>query len=269
MKDYYKIGEISKLYGIGADSLRYYEELGILKPRRDENGYRLYNLKDIYKLNVIRDLRLLNFSMEQIKEYLDKQSLSNTLKLLHQEQELLEQKIQELAQRKEIIAQRITSLQSSMSIQPGIISVKTIPKRRCVQLNQHITRDEEMDFVIKKLHKKHESKIKDFGNLSIGAFYSMEDWRRGIANVYQSVFFILDDPSSDCDFTLPEGTYLSCFYQGSYQQNGQRIQEVISYARKKGFALLGQPFELYKIDNRDTMEEQEFLTEIQVQVSLS
>ena len=86
MKDYYKIGEISKLYGIGADSLRYYEELGILKPRRDENGYRLYNLKDIYKLNVIRDLRLLNFSMEQIKEYLDKQSLSNTLKLLHQEQ---------------------------------------------------------------------------------------------------------------------------------------------------------------------------------------
>lgn len=269
VKDYYKIGEISKLYGIGADSLRYYEELGILKPRRDENGYRLYNLKDIYKLNVIRDLRLLNFSMEQIKEYLDKQSLSNTLKLLHQEQELLEQKIQELAQRKEIIAQRITSLQSSMSIQPGIISVKTIPKRRCVQLNQHITRDEEMDFVIKKLHKKHESKIKDFGNLSIGAFYSMEDWRRGIANVYQSVFFILDDPSSDCDFTLPEGTYLSCFYQGSYQQNGQRIQEVLSYARKKGFALLGQPFELYKIDNRDTMEEQEFLTEIQVQVSLS
>ena len=67
MKDYYKIGEISRLYGIGTDSLRYYEELGILKPRRDQNGYRLYSLKDIYKLNVIRDLRLLDFSMEQIK----------------------------------------------------------------------------------------------------------------------------------------------------------------------------------------------------------
>ena len=47
MKNYYKIGEISKLYGIGTDSLRYYEELGILHPKRDSNGYRLYNLKDM------------------------------------------------------------------------------------------------------------------------------------------------------------------------------------------------------------------------------
>ena len=43
MKDYYKINEIAKLYGIGVDSLRYYERLGILKPRRDTNGYRLYS----------------------------------------------------------------------------------------------------------------------------------------------------------------------------------------------------------------------------------
>ena len=57
MKDYYKINEISKLYGIGVDSLRYYEKLGILRPRRDTNGYRLYDLKDMYKLTVIRDLR--------------------------------------------------------------------------------------------------------------------------------------------------------------------------------------------------------------------
>ena len=32
MKDYYKINEIARLYGIGVDSLRYYEKLGILRP---------------------------------------------------------------------------------------------------------------------------------------------------------------------------------------------------------------------------------------------
>ncbi len=37
MKNYYKISEISKLYNIGPDSLRYYEQLGILKPKRDTN----------------------------------------------------------------------------------------------------------------------------------------------------------------------------------------------------------------------------------------
>ena len=64
MKDYYKISEIARLYGIGVDSLRYYERLGILQPRRESNGYRLYSLKDMYKLNLIRDLRRLDFSME-------------------------------------------------------------------------------------------------------------------------------------------------------------------------------------------------------------
>ena len=33
MKNYYKINEISKLYNIGVDSLRYYEEIGIHDPR--------------------------------------------------------------------------------------------------------------------------------------------------------------------------------------------------------------------------------------------
>ena len=268
MKDYYKIGEISRLYGIGTDSLRYYEELGILKPRRDQNGYRLYSLKDIYKLNVIRDLRLLDFSMEQIKGYLDKQSLANTLKLLHQEQEILDRKMQALAERKAIIAGRIDSLSTAMSICPGSFSVKKLPARHCVQLNQYITRDEEMDFVIKKLHQKHESKIKDFGNQAIGAFFSMEDWRQGIANVYHSVFFILDDPVTDCDFLLQAGTYLSCCYQGNYQQNGLRIQEVLAYARKNDYTLLSQPFELYEIDNRDTALEEEFLTEIQIRIAV-
>ena len=89
MKTYYKIHEISKLYNIGPDSLRYYEKLGLLHPKRDKNGYRMYNLKDLYKLTVIRDLRELNFSMKQIGEYLNGQSLDNTISLLEQEQKAL------------------------------------------------------------------------------------------------------------------------------------------------------------------------------------
>ena len=36
MKDHYTIGEIGKLFHIGPDSLRYYEKLGILSPRRGD-----------------------------------------------------------------------------------------------------------------------------------------------------------------------------------------------------------------------------------------
>ena len=77
MKNYYKINEISKLYNIGVDSIRYYEELGILHPKRASNGYRQYTTNDIHRLNVIRDLRSLGFSMQSIKAYLENQSISS------------------------------------------------------------------------------------------------------------------------------------------------------------------------------------------------
>ncbi len=57
MKDSYTIHEIAELYNIGPDALRYYERLGLVRPRRAQNGYRIYDLNDIYRLTIIRDLR--------------------------------------------------------------------------------------------------------------------------------------------------------------------------------------------------------------------
>ena len=72
MSKYFRIGELARLYHISTDSLRYYEELGLLIPKRSSNNYRLYSSEDLWRLNIIRDLRALDFSMESIREYLDK-----------------------------------------------------------------------------------------------------------------------------------------------------------------------------------------------------
>lgn len=267
MKNYYKINEISKLYGIGVDSLRYYERLGILQPKRDTNGYRLYGLKDIYKLNLIRDLRRLDFSMAQIKAYLDGQSVDNTLALLEQERALLRKRIRELRQREAILRGRTASLCSAASIRPGVMEVRSWPARPCVQLSEYITLDEEMDFVIKRLHKQYEDRMQDFGDLSIGAFFSAGDLAQGLSNRYRSVFFLLEQGAAGGDFSLPAGDYLSCFYRGGYEQNAQRVRELLSWAQAHGLQVSGDVFELYVVDNRYTVRPEEFLTELQVQVS--
>ena len=266
MKDYYKIHEISKLYGIGVDSLRYYERLGVIRPGRDVNGYRLYSLKDMYKLNIIRDLRSLGFSMKQIKEYLDGQNVAKTRELLMQEQTLIRQQQEELAQKEEVLKRSLLKLENAAGIQPGEYRIKQLPARNCVQLNQHITRDEEMDFAIKRLQRKYEKEIQVFGNHSIGAFLSMEDIQNGRTNVYNSVFFILEKETQEWEFQLPAGAYLSCYYRGEYEQNGRRIRSLLRYAREKELRLDGNPFEIYEVDNRYTVQPEEFVTEIQVKI---
>ncbi len=268
MKDFYKISEISKMYGIGVDSLRYYENLGILNPQRADNGYRMYSLKDIYKLNMIRDLRGLNFSMQQIKEYLDEQNLENTLSLLQREQQLIQHQLQKLQENQRRIQQRIATLTQAQKVKTGEITLRQISVRHCYQVNAHITRDEEMDFIMKKIHKKHEQKIPDFGNHNqeFGAFFSMKEIELGVSNVFDSVFFIVNDTFDDYNLDLPEGLYLCSFYKGSYSQNAKQVQTLLQYAEKNHLKICGTPFEIYEIDNRDTMQEDEFLTQIQVLV---
>ena len=268
MKEYYKINEISKLYDIGADSLRYYEKLGVLVPKRDHNGYRVYGLHDIYKLNMIRDLRQLDFSMKHIKDYLDHQSIENTLDLLQQEQELIQLKLDKLQTIQMKIKNRIQVLSSASKIKTDTFTIKSLPDRPCLQLNTRITRDEEMDFAIKKLHRKHESKIQDFGNQLFGASVSVEDVNKGIMDVFNSVFFILEQEDMEFDFILPKGDYLSLYFRGDYRQSYDRIIDIITYAKEKGYQLLSDPFEIYEVDNRDTVRKEEFLTEIQVRIKM-
>lgn len=266
MKNYYKINEISKLYGIGADSLRYYERLGILNPKRDTNGYRLYNLKDMYKLNIIRDLRKLDFSMAQIKEYLDGQSVDNTLNLFRQEEIMMAKQKKELEDRERRIRERIQALSQALTIPAGTVNVKRYEERFCAQLSEHITRDEEMDLLIKKLHRRYENRIADLGNLSIAASVSREQVKKGISNDYYSVFFILEQGSREYEFSLPAGEYLSYYYRGGYGENAKEMQKVLSYAEEHGYRIQGDPFEIYEIDNRYTVRPEEFLTEVQVLV---
>lgn len=63
----YSIGRFAAILGIDADTIRYYEKIGLLQSRRDENNYRYYTDTDCRKLMTCRELRALGFSIKQIQ----------------------------------------------------------------------------------------------------------------------------------------------------------------------------------------------------------
>lgn len=266
MKEYYLISEIAKLFGISTDALRNYEKLGLLTPKRSASGYRLFSLKDLYKLNIIRELRQLDFSLPEIKNYLAELSVESTLALLTKEQQLLEQKRAVLDAQLAQVTEQKQQLIDYGKIHTGKYQLKNLSARACVQITEHITRDEEMDFVIKKLQQKHEAKLSSFASLQIGAFLSLAELKQGRTNVYHTVFFVLPESVEEKDFDLLPGTYVSTFYRGSYEQNAQEVAKLYAYCHEQRLEILGEPFELYRIDNRQTAAEAEFLTELQLHV---
>lgn len=269
MKDYYKIGEISKIYGIGPDSLRYYEEIGVLKPLRDDNGYRMYSMQDIWRLNVIKDLRNLDFSMKKIKEYLDNRTLESTKQMLNDQIKLLEKKIDELKRSQKSMSYRLKSIDDiSRFSKFNIIEVTFIESRKVLQLNGKVSRDEEVDFLIRKLQKEYEDRLYLFGNKNIGAVLSMEQVKNNIYNQYESVFFLLDSDDPNYNMMLNEGYYITLTYKGSYEQSRAFIPQMIEFIEDSGYEILSSPIEIYKIDIHETSCIEEFVTQIQIPVIL-
>ncbi len=265
MKDYYTVGEISRLYGIGTDSLRYYEEIGALSPKRGKNNYRLYSLKDIYRLNIIRDLLTLGVSMKQIREYLDCQNMESTFRLLTWEMEKVQEQQRRLRQIERSIRERTCLLQECRNVEEGRIERKRYPRRNCLRLNVEIRRDEEMDYAVKKLQKRHEDKIRSLGERQIGASMSAEDVRGGIENVFYSVFILLEEDGAGEEFMeLPEGDYLTVYYKGSYRNSGRWARRLLEEADRLGYETDENVLEWYPVDNRYTAEPSEFITRLEV-----
>ena len=67
-----KIGEVSRIAGVGIEALRFYEKGGLLDtPIRTESGYRLYSPEVLDRLNFIKRAQVLGFSLDEIERLID------------------------------------------------------------------------------------------------------------------------------------------------------------------------------------------------------
>lgn len=100
----YTVNKLSKLSGVSTRTLRYYDEIGLLSPKRiASNGYRIYGQNEVDKLQQILFYRELNINLEDIKKII---SSSN-----FEKEEALKEHLSELIKRKnqlEILIQNVT-----------------------------------------------------------------------------------------------------------------------------------------------------------------
>ncbi|PPF37011.1 MerR family transcriptional regulator [Pseudoclavibacter sp. AY1H1] len=67
-----QIGKLADRTGMSIRSLRHYDEIGLLVPSaRTEGGFRLYTTEDEERLLLIRRMKPLGYSLEQMRELLD------------------------------------------------------------------------------------------------------------------------------------------------------------------------------------------------------
>ena len=64
------ISDVAKRAAVPAKTIRYYEEIGLIKPLRDGNGYRAFRDSDMHKLAFLGRARALGFTIENCRALL-------------------------------------------------------------------------------------------------------------------------------------------------------------------------------------------------------
>ncbi|MFO7770165.1 Cu(I)-responsive transcriptional regulator [Roseovarius gahaiensis] len=64
------ISDVAKRTGLPAKTIRYYEEINLIRPARDTNGYRVFKDTDVHKLAFLGRARALGFAIEDCRTLL-------------------------------------------------------------------------------------------------------------------------------------------------------------------------------------------------------
>lgn len=255
---YYTIGEISRLYHIGPDSIRYYERKGILEPIRGENGYRYYSSQSIWRMNLIVNLRGLGFSVDRIRDYFQNRTADSTKALLGEELELIRQKIEGLECLRASVGSQLAALEEADSIQCGAVRIKRFPDRRAFQIKQAYSQDEDMDLLMKRLVEQSNGSIEMIGNNRMASLIAPEEG----GHLFDGA--IIFDPKGDT--VIPEGEYLSVFYRGPTASR-RHLEVLRKYAAAHKLTLHPPFLDLVWRDIHTATDPAEFISEVQARAA--
>lgn len=123
-----KIGEFSKMMQVTVKTLRHYEQMGLLLPCEVDNwtGYRYYKLDQMQRLNDIRRLKDVGFSLEEIEDLYGETSRTPGIDQLEEKIMACEAEMERLLKRREQLHQMVDSQRKINSMEK--FSVQSLPE---------------------------------------------------------------------------------------------------------------------------------------------
>jgi DNA-binding transcriptional MerR regulator len=137
----FRIGEFSRIARVSARLLRFYDEIGLLKPGvvDSETGYRFYTSAQLQRLNRILVLKDLGLSLEQIGAVIDEEASADQLRaMLLVRRADAERALAEESVRLRQIEARIAQLDAGASADLDDVLIRAEPARRILTVRDTV-----------------------------------------------------------------------------------------------------------------------------------
>ncbi|MEC1033677.1 MerR family transcriptional regulator [Bacillus paralicheniformis] len=273
MNNRFRVGEVARLFKLPASTLRYYDEIGLFKPKYTdpETSYRYYGVEQFQVLDTIIFLRKNGFSLKDIQHQLNKRTPETTMDILKKKLEEVRTEIFRLQRSAARIENKISTIEEGIKLagHPAL-TFQYFPKRAVSYLyfDKPVDLIEEGDDIYLKDRETLSSQsIENNGFFTgdIGTIVDMKSLKQEGPVKYIGLFELLH--GEDSDEYLNEGLYASYPHIGPYDDMRKSYQLVLRQLKEEGYKLEGIPVEISVLDEAVIKEPDHFVTLIQIPVT--
>jgi DNA-binding transcriptional MerR regulator len=276
-----KIGDFSKLSRVTVKTLRFYDEMGLLKPVQIDpsTGYRYYSVEQLPRLNRILAYKDLGFSLEQIRGLLDEEPpLSQVRNLLQLKQTEIQACLAEDQRRLERLEVRLRQIEFvDGSPQEDWMStyevvIKNVEPLQAASVRGVIPNYDESEPIFDRLFDEvygyvHRQGVRKVG-CGIAIYHTAEGQENDIeVEAVAPIYEPLRGNESVCVYELPAIEEMACVvHHGSFATLGQAYRAVVSWIENNGYHIIGPCREIYLRYERGG-DQKNYVTEVQFPVS--
>ncbi|WP_041701299.1 MerR family transcriptional regulator [Gottschalkia acidurici] len=266
-----QIGEMAKLHNISAQTLRYYDKIGLLKPEYmdKDNNYRYYNIEQFAHLDSILFLKELGMSLEQIKEYFKKRDIESVLELLKQRDSDIEKQIKLLKRRQRNLQDKVSMIELYMQKKEyNNYQLKDIPSRNMVHLKSKLSKSKtDFEYGLKTLSKLIGDEIYFFNSM-ITCVIDKKSIEKGIYDYWSSIGLLFSEHLLENENieTIPAGKYASIVYGGNYDKGKEYYEKLLNWIKEHNLQVVGDSLLITITDSVFSDFEEEYINEIQIPV---
>ncbi len=272
MKDLFTIGEIAKLFDVNIRTLRYYDEINLLKPEHIDaaSNYRYYSTKQFERLNTIKYLRALNMSLDKINDFFNNREVDTLISILKQQKEEIASQKYELELMERKIQNRLCQIENAIQSNYNAMEEKWILQRRIAIVKKDIKVDEDIELPIAELGRANGlNKAIFLGKVAVSIDKESLMVQKFDEFSYVMVIVEEEDCVQECNQSIPEGNYLSLRFQGTHKDSKEYYLKLLDYLKVKNYCICGNAIEITMIDYGMTNDSSRFVTEIQIPFEVS
>lgn len=259
------IGEVSTLFGISVDTLRYYDKIKLFSPSFvDENSYRYYSIADIRRLRFIIFGKQMDLSIDVIRQLFNKGNVDKLESILKERKQHVMKQIKNL---RELSSQIDHTLEFIDDLKEDHVqfSIKTLPQRffNTVKSDVRYQTDEEsfIELYDALLEYPYSSGISQYLLNRLGETVKMsEDWQRDFG-------FYSDTAVSKDSVKIPAGKYAVLRLNNSeWERMGDDHYTLLKWLENKNLKGGDKAYTVWKINDEISSDYKDYRLELQIPI---